>query len=145
MVETRMSIVRTEDPRLQHYLLQIEKYKKLTQDEELGLAGRIRDGDREALDQLVNANLSHVVGIAREFHHHGLGDLDLIAEGNVGLISAARNFDGGRGIRFISFAKLWIGRAIRRAVIVHVRAPRLPSTLVIGAPAQRRSSASWAD
>lgn len=143
MAETRLSIVRAEDSRLRHYLLQIEQYKKLTRDEELGLAGRIRDGDREALDLLVNANLSHVVGIARQFHHHGLGDLDLIAEGNVGLIAAAHNFDGGRGIRLISFAKLWIGRAIRRAVVVHVRSPRLPSTLVIGASAQRRSSATW--
>ncbi len=126
MDETRMSIVRDEDPRLQHCLLHIEQYKKPTRDEDLGLAERIHDGDRDALDKLVNANLSHVVGIAKEFHHHGLGDLDLIAEGNVGLISAARNFDGSRGIRFISFAKLWIGRAIRRTVVVHVRASRPP-------------------
>ncbi len=145
MSGTRSSIGRGEDQRLQHYLQHIERYEILSMEEEFELARRIRDGDREALDRLVNANLHHVVGIARGFLNHGLDDMDLIAEGNVGLISAAHNFDCSREIRFISFAKLWIGRAIRKAVVVHLRVPRLPSTLVIGSSPWLQNTSSWAD
>ena len=116
MLEIEMSAYGGEDPSLQNYLQSIGRYKQLTKEREIELARRIRAGDREALDQLVNANLACVLKIAKANFNCGLGLMDLIAEGTVGLISAARHYDYRGETRFISFAMWRVARAIQEAL-----------------------------
>lgn len=130
MYETSMNIRRVEDPCLRHYMQYVEKYGNLTREEESGLSLRIMSDDRDALDQLVNANLCHVVGIARAFINRGLSDMDVFAVGTLALIGAARGFDGRRGIRFISIAKHQIARALRDAIAKQAHPTRRPSQAV---------------
>jgi RNA polymerase primary sigma factor len=101
---------------LQTYLRQLNKIPLLSREEEVDLATRARAGDQEALDKLIVSNLRYVVSVARRYLGYGLSLPDLINEGNVGLIQAAKRFDPTRGVKFITYAVWWIRQAITHAL-----------------------------
>ena len=126
------------------YLAEIRKHPPLDRDEEAELARRAREGDARALERLVNANLRFVVSVARRYARHGVPLDELVNEGNLGLIHAARRFDESRGVRFISYAVWWIRRAVlaalsRDARIVHVPSGRLDEARRVAAAGRRLS------
>ena len=108
------------------YLTDINKYLLITPEEETELAHRIIAGDDEAFQRLVEANLRFVVSVAKQYQGHGLDLCDLINEGNLGLIKAARKFDPTRGFRFISYAVWWIRQSILQGLSEQSRMVRLP-------------------
>lgn len=115
---------------LDKYLHEIAKLPRLTADEEVELAQRIRQGSQEAINTLTRANLLFVVSVAKQYQFRGLALLDLIDEGNLGLIKAAKRFDETRGFKFISFAVWWIRQSIIQAVSEQARLVRLPSNKI---------------
>lgn len=102
----------------------------ITPDEEADLAKRIRDGDQIALNKLVNANLRFVVSAAKQYQGKGLRLSDLINEGNIGLVKAAKRFDETRGFKFISYVVWWIRQSILQAMSEHSRMIRLPGNWI---------------
>ena len=98
----------------------------ISPEEEVVLARRIRDGDDEALEKLVLANLRFVISVAKQYQDRGLSLPDLINEGNLGLVHAARRFDETRGFKFISYAVWWIRQSMIQAISNHTRIVRLP-------------------
>jgi len=115
-----------EDRCLDLYLKEISTVELITQEEEVELAKRIRQGDEEALHQLMKANLRFVVSVAKQYRNQGLSLADLINEGNLGLIKAALRFDESKGYKFISYAVWWIRQSILQALAEHSRIVRLP-------------------
>ena len=111
---------------LEKYLLEISQIPLITPQEEIELTRRIKAGDREAPNILVQANLRFVVKIAKEYQNMGLPLIDLIDEGNIGLMKAAGRFDETRGFRFISYAVWWIRQSILQALAENARVIRLP-------------------
>ena len=103
-----MGIRRVEGKSLELYLREIGSKESLTSEEEADLARRIKNNDNDAQEILVEANLRFVVSIAKQYANQGVALEDLISEGNVGLIRAARGFDENRGCRFITYAVWWI-------------------------------------
>jgi len=115
-----------EEGSLALYLKEIGKLQPLTSEREAELATKIKDGDRKSLDTLVKANLRFVVSVARNYQNQGLSLCDLINEGNMGLVKAAKRFDEKKNFRFISYAVWWVRQAILQALAEQSRIMRLP-------------------
>ena len=116
---------------LSHYIRQISKFPRLTPEDEKSLGHRIRQGDEDALRKLVECNLRFGVSYAKRFRGLGLSFLDLIHEGNLGLIQAARRFDPDRNVKFILYAVWWIRQSIIQAVSEHTRVFSVPSRMAM--------------
>ena len=120
------AITNRESASLDKYLQEIGRQDLISVDEEVELAQRIHQGDQQALDKLVNANLRFVVSVAKQYQNQGLSLSDLINEGNVGLIKAAQKFDETRGCKFISYAVWWIRQSILQAIAEQSNMVRVP-------------------
>jgi RNA polymerase primary sigma factor len=114
---------------IKHYLEEIAKFPPLTEEDEKKLGERIRQGDKEALQSLIKSNLKFVVSYVKKYRGMGLGLLDLVDEGNIGLIEAAKRFDPTRGVRFVSYAVWWIRQAILHALTMSARITRIPQKM----------------
>jgi RNA polymerase primary sigma factor len=120
------SITNRESASLDKYLQEIGREELITAEEEVHLAKKIKEGDQKALEKLTRANLRFVVSVAKQYQNQGLSLPDLINEGNLGLIKAARRFDETRGFKFISYAVWWIRQSILQALAEQSRIVRLP-------------------
>ena len=117
---------RRESHTLEKYFTEVSNVPMITPDEEVSLAKRIREGDELALEKLVKANLRFVVSVAKQYQNRSLPLNDLINEGNLGLIKAAKKFDETKGFKFISYAVWWIRQSIMQALAEQSRIVRLP-------------------
>ena len=129
------------DTGFQLYLRQIGEYPLITVEEEVVLAGRIKNGDQEARHKMVRSNLRLVVKIARDYSNFGLPLLDLISEGNIGLMKAVERFDPQKGGKLSTYAAWWIKQSIKRALANQSKTIRLPVHLVDKIAKLRRVSA----
>ncbi|HTC25401.1 MAG TPA: RNA polymerase sigma factor RpoD/SigA [Gemmatimonadales bacterium] len=111
---------------LDQYLYEVSKTPLLTTQQEVAIARKVRTGDQEAMQELVKRNLRFVISVAKKYQNRGLALTDLIGEGNVGLLTAARKFDPDQGVKFISYAVWWIRQAILAALARHGRTVRVP-------------------
>src|SRR5205823_13791069 len=126
---------------LETYLREINETPLLSASEEKELARKIEDGDSEARDRMVRANLRLVVNIARGYTGKGLGLQDLIEEGNLGLLRAVEGFDAEMGTRFSTYASYWIKQSIKRALVNTAKTIRIPAYMVELLAKWRRASA----
>jgi len=124
------SITLRESPSLEKYLQDISKVPMISGEEEVRLADLIRKGNQTALEQLTKANLRFVVSVAKQYQYQGLSLSDLINEGNLGLIRAAKRFDETKGFRFISYAVWWIRKIILEHVNKTSKMVRLPANKI---------------
>ena len=115
-----------ENDALATYLHEVGAYRLMSREDELALGRRIRAGDEAAISELVCANLRFVIAIAKRYQNHGVALSDLINEGNVGLLRAARKYDDTKGVKFISYAVWWIRQAIVHALSEYAHTVRIP-------------------
>ncbi len=111
---------------LDQYLFEVSKTPLLSQPQEIAIARKVRAGDEEAMQELVKRNLRFVISVAKKYQNRGLALIDLIGEGNVGLLTAARKFDPDMGVKFISYAVWWIRQAILASLARQGRTVRVP-------------------
>jgi RNA polymerase primary sigma factor len=111
---------------LDQYLFEVSKTPLLTAQQEVAIARKVRAGDEEAMQELVKRNLRFVISVAKKYQNRGLALTDLIGEGNVGLMTAARKFDPDQGVKFISYAVWWIRQAILASLARQGRTVRVP-------------------
>lgn len=123
-------ITNRDSASLEKYFNEISKVELITPDEEVELARRIKQGDQVALQRLVKANLRFVVSVAKQYHHSNIPLNDLVNEGNLGLIKAAKMFDETKGFKFISYAVWWIRQSIMQALDKHSRIVRIPGNKI---------------
>ena len=123
--DTAIPVPRDEDD-IRQYLREIRQIPRLTPEEERGLARRCAQGDEEAIRKMVNANLRLVVSVAKEYSGRGVPLMDLIQEGSIGLLAAARKFDYTRDLRFSTYATKWIRQGVTRCLLNHAGAIRVP-------------------
>ncbi len=119
-------ITKRDEASLERYMAEVSREEMITYHEEVELAKRIKQGDSEALNKLVRANLRFVISVAKQYQNQGIPLQDLITEGNIGLIKAAQRFDETKGFKFISYAVWWIRQSILQAIAEHSRIVRLP-------------------
>lgn len=124
------SITARDAASLEKYFSDIAREPTINAEEEILLAGKIRQGDLSALHKLVKANLRFVISVAKKYQHQGMPMGDLISEGNLGLLEAAKRFDETRGFKFISYAVWWIRQRIMEALLDKTRMIRLPANQV---------------
>lgn len=125
-IKITKQVTNRSDSSLDKYLHDISRISMVSPDEEVELSRRIRSGDQEALEKLVNANLRFVVSVAKQYQNQGIGLADLINEGNMGLMKAAMRFDETKGFKFISYAVWWIRQSILQAISEQARLVRIP-------------------
>lgn len=123
--DTAIPVPRDEDD-IRQYLREIRQIPRLTPEEERELARRCAQGDEEAIRKMVNANLRLVVSVAKEYSGRGVPLMDLIQEGSIGLLAAARKFDYTRDLRFSTYATKWIRQGVTRCLLNHAGAIRVP-------------------
>jgi RNA polymerase primary sigma factor len=111
---------------LDQYLFEVSKTPLLTPEQEIAVARRVRAGDQDAMQELVRRNLRFVISVAKKYQNRGMALTDLIGEGNIGLLTAARKFDPDVGVKFISYAVWWIRQAILAAIAKQGRTVRVP-------------------
>src|ERR671911_2856337 len=122
----RIGVFKSERDILDQYLFEVAKTPLLTPPEEVAIARRIAAGDPDAMHELIRANLRFVVSVAKKYQNRGMALTDLIGEGNVGLLTAARKFDPDQGVKFISYAVWWIRQAILASLARQGRTVRVP-------------------
>lgn len=123
--DTAIPVPKDEDD-IRQYLREIRQIPRLTPEEERELARRCAQGDEEAIRKMVNANLRLVVSVAKEYSGRGVPLMDLIQEGSIGLLAAARKFDYTRDLRFSTYATKWIRQGVTRCLLNHAGAIRVP-------------------
>ncbi len=124
------SITIKDTPSMEKYLSEISRIKRITAEEELILSDQIKKGCEASLHRLINANLRFVISVSKQYQFQGLPLIDLINEGNCGLVKAARRFDGTKGFKFISYAVWWIRQSILQALADHGRVVRVPMSKI---------------
>jgi RNA polymerase primary sigma factor len=115
-----------EQSALDQYLRDVSRHELITPEREKELGARAQKGDQDAIQELARANLRFVISVAKKYQNRGVSLTDLIQEGNVGLVTAARKFDPEQGVKFISYAVWWIRQAILASLANHGRAVRVP-------------------
>lgn len=125
------SITDRQDASLGMYFKDVSKQPMIDTDEEIKLAQRIKQGDKAAADKLILANLRFVISVAKQYQNKGLSLVDLVQEGNLGLIEAAKRYDETRGFKFISYAVWWIRQAIIHAISDQCRTVRVPMNQIV--------------
>lgn len=129
------------DDVLRHYMNDVGRYPVLTREQEREITRAVQAGDAEALELLVKSNLRFVISYAKRYQHHGVPLHDLIQEGNIGLLIAARTFDPDRGFRFLTHARHWVRAQMTRAIEKSGRTVRLPASQLRKLSAIRHAAA----
>jgi RNA polymerase primary sigma factor len=128
--ERRVEATGYADPALQTYIGELSQFPLLSREQEVSLGRRIASGDEQARQQLIRANLRLVVSVAKKFQHKGLSLLDLIEEGNIGLMHAVERFNPESGFKFSTYATWWIKQAVRRGLADKAKTVRVPAYMV---------------